>query len=71
MSEPRRMLTLAQVMEIVPLKRTTIFNLERQDKFPKSHYVTANRRVWYADEIAEWQIGTEEAVVGRRVQARS
>ena len=55
MTEPRRMLTLAQVLEIVPVKRTTLFKMERDGRFPRSHYVSANRRFWFADEIAAWQ----------------
>lgn len=53
--EPRRMLTVAQVLEIVPVRRTTLFKMERQGTFPTSHYASANRRFWFADEIAEWQ----------------
>jgi predicted DNA-binding transcriptional regulator AlpA len=55
MSEPRKMLTLAQVLEIVPLKRTTLFKMERDGRFPASHYASANRRFWFADEVAAWQ----------------
>lgn len=53
--EPRRMLTIAQVLEIVPVSRSTLFNMERKGTFPASHYASANRRIWFADEIAEWQ----------------
>jgi predicted DNA-binding transcriptional regulator AlpA len=51
------MLTIAQVLEIVPVGRTTLFKMEREGTFPASHYVSANRRFWYADEVAEWQAG--------------
>jgi predicted DNA-binding transcriptional regulator AlpA len=53
--EPRRMLTIAQVLEIVPVRRTTLFKMERKGTFPPSHYASANRRFWFADEIAQWQ----------------
>lgn len=53
--EPRRMLTLAQVLEIVPVKRTTLFKMEKKGTFPASHYASANRRFWFADEVARWQ----------------
>ena len=53
--QPRRMLTVAQVLEIVPVGRTTLFKMERQGTFPTSHYASANRRFWFADEIAGWQ----------------
>lgn len=52
---PRRMLSLAKVLELVPVGRTTLFRMERKGTFPASHYVSPNRRCWYADEIARWQ----------------
>jgi prophage regulatory protein len=54
-AEPRRMLTLAQVLDIVPLKRTTLFKMEKNGTFPASHYASANRRFWFADDLARWQ----------------
>jgi predicted DNA-binding transcriptional regulator AlpA len=53
--EPRRMLTVAQVLEIVPVRRTTLFKMERKGTFPASHYASPNRRFWFADEVAAWQ----------------
>ena len=41
---PRKMLTLVQVLEIVPVGRTTLFKMERKGTFPASHYASANRR---------------------------
>lgn len=55
MSEPRKMLTVGQVLDIVPVKRTTLFKMERDGRFPASHYASANRRFWFADEVAAWQ----------------
>lgn len=55
MSEPRKMLTVGQVLDIVPVKRTTLFKMERDGRFPASHYASANRRFWFADEVATWQ----------------
>lgn len=52
---PRRMLDIDQVLKLVPIGRTTIFRLERIGKFPRSHYLTSRRRLWFADEVAEWQ----------------
>jgi prophage regulatory protein len=71
--EPRRMLTLAQVLEIVPVSRTTLFKMERNGTFPASHYISPNRRVWYADEVAQWQASVpRNSRIGRkRVQAGS
>jgi prophage regulatory protein len=71
--EPRRMLTVAQVLEIVPVRRTTLFRMERDGRFPASHYVSPNRRFWYADEIAAWQdsLPVNGRITGKRVSAGS
>lgn len=73
MIEPRRMLSIGQVLEIVPLGRTTLFRMERAGKFPASHYPSPNRRFWFADEIAAWQLALpKNSRIGRkRVPARS
>jgi predicted DNA-binding transcriptional regulator AlpA len=52
---PRRMLTVKEVLDIVRVGRTTLYRLERDGNFPRSTYVSANRRVWYADEVIDWQ----------------
>lgn len=54
-SRPRRMLNEKQVLEIVPVSRTTLFRLEKAGKFPRSTYISPNRRVWFEDEIIAWQ----------------
>jgi prophage regulatory protein len=52
---PRRMLNEKQVRQIVPVSRTTLWEMERKDHFPKSTYISPNRRVWFEDEIVAWQ----------------
>jgi prophage regulatory protein len=54
-SEPRRMLNEKQVLEVVPVGRTTLYRMEKAGRFPKSTYISPNRRVWFADEIIRWQ----------------
>ena len=51
----RRMLTEAQVLEKIPFGRTTLYHQERDGKFPRSIYISPNRRVWFEDQIIEWQ----------------
>lgn len=72
-AEPRRMLSIGQVLEIVPLGRTTLFRMESAGTFPASHYASPNRRFWYADEIADWQraLPTNSRIGRKRVSARS
>jgi prophage regulatory protein len=57
---PRRMLNEKQVLAIVPLGRSTLLRMEREGKFPKSTYISPNRRIWYEDEIAAWQKTVDE-----------
>ena len=59
-SGPRRMLNEKQVLEIIPVSRTTLFRLEKAGRFPKSTYISPNRRVWFEDEIIAWQSAVDE-----------
>jgi prophage regulatory protein len=65
---PRRMLPIEEVLTLVPLSRATLFRKERAGTFPASTYISANRRIWYADEIAAWQ---ENLPAHRRVSRRA
>jgi prophage regulatory protein len=51
----RRMLTLEEVLKIVPVHRSTLFRMERLGQFPASVYISENRRVWFEDEVIAWQ----------------
>ena len=57
---PRRMLNEKQVLEIVPVGRTTLYRMEKTGRFPRSTYISPNRRVWFADEIIAWQDAVDE-----------
>jgi prophage regulatory protein len=54
------MLVEEQVLEIVPVSRSTLWRMERCGKFPRSIYISKNRRVWFEDEICEWQNSVNE-----------
>ena len=54
-TEPRKMLTEAEVLDIVRIGRTTLYNLIRAGAFPRGTYVSRNRRLWFADTVAAWQ----------------
>jgi prophage regulatory protein len=59
-SGPRRMLSQKQVLGIVPVGRTTLYRMEKAGRFPKSTYISPNRRVWFEDEIIAWQNAVDE-----------
>jgi prophage regulatory protein len=52
---PRRMLMLDQVLELVPVGRTTLMRMIDRKEFPGGHFISPNKRVWYVDEIEAWQ----------------
>lgn len=54
------MLNEQQVLEIIPVSRTTLYRMEKAGRFPKSTYISPNRRVWYEDQIVTWQNAVNE-----------
>jgi predicted DNA-binding transcriptional regulator AlpA len=65
-SRLRCMLSEKQVLEIVPVGRTTLYRMEKAGRFPKSTYISPNRRVWFEDEIIAWQNAVDEFDPKRR-----
>lgn len=53
--EMREMLTAEAVLEMIPISRTTLFRLEQDDLFPKGVPVTTHRKLWFRDEVIQWQ----------------
>jgi prophage regulatory protein len=52
---PRRMLSIAQLLEIVPVSRSNVNRMVKARRFPKQTYISPNRMVWFEDEIIAWQ----------------
>jgi prophage regulatory protein len=59
-SGTRRMLGEKQVLEIIPVARSTLLRMEKAGRFPRSTYISPNRRVWFEDEIVGWQNAVDE-----------
>jgi len=57
---PRRMLNEKQPLEIVQVGRITLHRMEKAGRFPRSTYISPNRRVWFEDEIVAWQNAVDE-----------
>ena len=49
-----RLLRLPEVLEIVPIKKTTLYDLMRRGSFPKNIQLGSNMVAWLASEIEEW-----------------
>jgi predicted DNA-binding transcriptional regulator AlpA len=62
----RRMLSVEQVLAIVPVSQVTLWRMERDGRFPRSTYISPNRRIWYEDEIVAWQREVDGRGRGRR-----
>jgi predicted DNA-binding transcriptional regulator AlpA len=58
--QPRRMITEEELLKLVPLSRTTLYRLIKGGSFPKGRYVSANRRLWFADEVVAWQAEVDQ-----------
>jgi len=65
-SGPRRMLIEEQVLELIPVSRTTLWRMERTGKFPRGTFISKNRKVWFEDSIIEWQNEVDEREPHRR-----
>lgn len=51
----RVMLTAEQVLELIPISRTTLFRLEKDHRFPQGIAITPHRKLWFKDEVVAWQ----------------
>ncbi|WP_461327857.1 helix-turn-helix transcriptional regulator [Bradyrhizobium huanghuaihaiense] len=64
--EIRHMLTEQEVLAKVPVSYSTLRRMEKRGEFPQSTYISPNRRLWFADEIAQWQAEMNGRRRGRR-----
>jgi prophage regulatory protein len=53
--EVREMLTAEQVLDLIPISRTTLFRMERDKRFPQGQAITPHRKLWFKDEVIAWQ----------------
>ncbi len=58
--QPEPMLNEVQVLQLIPVARTTLHRMIKRGSFPKGVYVSANRVLWRASEIARWQLTVDE-----------
>jgi predicted DNA-binding transcriptional regulator AlpA len=64
------LLTLEQVLEIVPVGRTTLMRMIDRGDFPPGRFITANKRVWSSSSLASWQ-GSLPTQSPRKKRARN
>ncbi|MBR0714044.1 AlpA family transcriptional regulator [Bradyrhizobium liaoningense] len=63
--QPEPMLNEAQVLQLIPVARTTLHRMIKKGTFPKGVYVSPNRVLWRASEVARWQLTVNERVPNR------
>jgi prophage regulatory protein len=68
----REMLTAEQVLELIPISRTTLFRLERDELFPQGQAVTPHRKLWFKDEVVAWQRNLQDpdSALSKAIRAR-
>ena len=65
MSEPHKQYKLEEVARIVGLGKSTIHAMEADGRFPRGRMVGGNRKVWFAEDIREWQETLPRSGAGR------
>jgi prophage regulatory protein len=58
---PRRMLSERQILDLLPIARSTLQMWVASGDFPKPRTIGPGRKAWYADEVAEWQNSRQAA----------
>jgi len=67
-----RLLSLEEVLKLVPLGKRSLLRMERQGLFPPSYYLTPNRRAWKESEVVAWEssLGTQRFFKKRRTRCQ-
>jgi predicted DNA-binding transcriptional regulator AlpA len=65
----RRMLTLGQVLELVPVSESTLRRMIKRDGFPGPHLISPKKLIWYEDEVERWQEALPAAEAKKRRKA--
>jgi prophage regulatory protein len=52
---PLKMLSERQILDLLPIARSTLQQWEKHGNFPRAVTIGPNRKAWYADEVDEWQ----------------
>jgi prophage regulatory protein len=62
--ELRPMLSERQILDRLPIARSTLQKWEGDGLFPKSVQIGPNRKAWYVDEVVAWQKRREQGRAG-------
>jgi prophage regulatory protein len=53
-AKPIRLLRIQQVLELVGLKKATVYELQRTGQFPRSVKITSRAVGWVEEEVQQW-----------------
>ncbi len=53
----RPMLSIKQVLALIPFSRATLYREMKAGRFPTAHEIAPRRIAWFKDEVAAWQLG--------------
>ncbi|MGX9944992.1 helix-turn-helix transcriptional regulator [Bradyrhizobium denitrificans] len=51
----RPMISIKEVLKLVPVSRSTLHRMVREKTFPQSHELSPMRVGFFLDEVVEWQ----------------
>jgi prophage regulatory protein len=57
----RPMLSMKQVLALVPFSRATLYREMEAGRFPAAREIAPRRIAWFADDVKAWQAGTKIA----------
>jgi predicted DNA-binding transcriptional regulator AlpA len=60
----RQMISIGEVLKLVPVSRSTLHRMVRDKRFPQSHELSPMRVGFFLDEIVAWQTNLAESVRG-------
>jgi prophage regulatory protein len=54
------MMSIKQVLALIPFSRATLYREMEAGRFPAAHEIAPRRIAWFKDEVASWQLGTKK-----------
>ena len=54
------MLSMKQVLALVPFSRATLYREMEAGRFPPAHEIAPRRIAWFVDDVKAWQTGIKK-----------
>jgi len=55
------MLSMKQVLALIPFSRATLYREMGAGRFPAAHEIAPRRIAWFKADVAAWQLGTKKS----------